>query len=72
MKNILKSETFLGITASIVFSLILFFAFLWATAPEQWYADMHDSQCEATMANEGEGCGCYERLVAGDKARYNN
>ena len=69
MKKLLKSETFLGIITSIIFSLILFLAFLWATAPEQWYADMHDSQCEKTLYDEP--CECYERLVAADKARHN-
>ena len=68
MKKILKSETFLGIVASIIFSLILFLVFLWATAPEQWYAGMHDSQCEAPMADEGEECGCYERFLAREKS----
>ena len=68
MKKILTSETFLGIIASIVFSILLVWAFIWATEPEQWYADMHDSQCEKTLYDEP--CECYERLVAADKAKY--
>lgn len=68
MKKILTSETFLGIIASIVFSIILVWAFIWATEPEQWYAGMHDSQCEKTLYDEP--CECYERLVAADKAKY--
>ena len=67
MKKILTSETFLGIIASIVFSILLG-AFIWATEPEQWYAGMHDSQCEKTLYDEP--CECYERLVAADKAKY--
>ena len=69
MKKILTSETFLGIIASIVFSILLVWAFIWATEPEQWYAGMHDSQCEKTLYDEP--CECYERLVAADKVRYN-
>jgi nitrogen fixation-related uncharacterized protein len=68
MKKILTSETFLGIIASIVFSILLVWAFIWATEPEQWYAGMHDSQCEKTLYDEP--CECYERLVAADKAKY--
>ena len=68
MKKILTSETFLGIIASIVFSILLIWAFIWATEPEQWYAGMHDSQCEKTLYDEP--CECYERLVAADKAKY--
>ena len=69
MKKILTSETFLGIVASLIFSLLLFLAFLWATAPEQWYAGKHDSKCEKTLYDVP--CECYERLVAADKARCN-
>ena len=68
MKKILTSETFLGIIASIVFLILLVWAFIWATEPEQWYAGMHDSQCEKTLYDEP--CECYERLVAADKAKY--
>jgi hypothetical protein len=68
MKKIITSETFLGIIASIVFSILLVWAFIWATVPEQWYAGMHDSQCEKTLYDEP--CECYERLVAADKAKY--
>ena len=68
MKKILTSETFLVIIASIVFSILLVWAFIWATEPEQWYAGMHDSQCEKTLYDEP--CECYERLVAADKAKY--
>ncbi len=68
MKKILTSETFLGIIASIIFSLLIVWAFIWATEPEQWYAGMHDSQCEKTLYDEP--CECYERLVAADKAKY--
>ena len=68
MKKILTSETFLGIVASIIFSLLIVWAFIWATEPEQWYAGMHDSQCEKTLYDEP--CECYERLVAADKAKY--
>jgi hypothetical protein len=66
MKKILTSEIFLGIIASI--SILLVWAFIWATEPEQWYAGMHDSQCEKTLYDEP--CECYERLVAADKAKY--
>ena len=68
MKKILTSETFLGIIASIIFSILLVWAFIWATEPEPWYAGMHDSQCEKTLYDEP--CECYERLVAADKAKY--
>lgn len=68
MKKILTSETFLGIIASLIFSILLVWAFIWATEPEQWYAGMHDSQCEKTLYDEP--CECYERLVAADKAKY--
>ena len=64
MKKILTSDTFLGIIASIIFSLIIFAALLWMTSPEVWYAGMHDSQCEGSMLDEGEDCGCYERFLA--------
>jgi len=69
MKKILTSEIFLGIVVSIIIILVFFFAFHWTTAPEQWYAGMHDSHCEKTLYDEP--CECYERLVAADKARYN-
>lgn len=61
MKFLLKSETFLGIVFSLILTLIFFFAFLWATQPEQWYVGEHDSQCEAT--SEKENCNCAERLA---------
>jgi nitrogen fixation-related uncharacterized protein len=69
MKQFFTSETFFIILASIFFSLLISFAFLWATAPEQWYAGQHDSKCEKTLY--GKPCKCYERLVAADKARLN-
>ena len=68
MKKILTSDTFLGIIASIIFSLIIIAALLWMTFPEVWYAGMHDSQCEGTMIDEGEDCGCYERFLAKEKS----
>lgn len=68
MKKILTSETFLGIVASLIFSILLVWVFIWATEPEQWYAGMHDSQCEKTLYDEP--CECYERLLAADKAKY--
>ena len=64
MKKIFKSDIFLGIITSIIFSLIIFAALLWMTSPEVWYAGMHDSQCEGSMLDEGEDCGCYERFLA--------
>jgi hypothetical protein len=69
MKKLLTSESFLAITSCTVLTLIGFLAFLWATAPEQWYAGKHDSRCEKTLYNES--CDCYDRLVAADKARCN-
>lgn len=68
MKKILKSDTFLAFIASIIFSLIIFAALLWMTSPEVWYAGMHDSQCEGTMLDEGEECGCYGRFLARENA----
>ena len=68
MKKILTSNTFLGIIASIIFSLILLAALLWMTSPEVWYAGMHDSKCECSMLDEGEDCGCYERFLAKEKS----
>lgn len=68
MKKILTSETFLCIITSIIFSLLIIWALIWATEPEQWYVGMHDSQCEKTLYDEP--CECYERLVAADKAKY--
>lgn len=68
MKKILSSETFIGIIVSIISSLLICWAIVWATEPEQWYAGMHDSQCEKTLYDEP--CECYERLVAADKAKY--
>jgi hypothetical protein len=65
MKKLLSSETFLAITGCTVVTLIGFLAFLWATAPEQWYAGQHDSQCEKNLYDRP--CECYERLVAADK-----
>ena len=69
MKKILTSDTFLGIIASIIFSLIIIAALLWITSPEVWYAGMHDSQCEGIMPDEGEDCGCYGRFLATEKSR---
>lgn len=69
MKKILTSDTFLGIIASIIFSLIIIAALLLITSPEVWYAGMHDSQCEGIMLDEGEDCGCYERFLATEKSR---
>lgn len=68
MKKILTSDTFLGIIALIIFSLIILAALPWMTSPEVWYAGMHDSQCEGSMLDEGEDCGCYERFLAKDKS----
>ena len=68
MKKILTSDTFLGIIASIIFSLIILATLLWMTSSEVWYAGMHDSQCEGSMLDEGEDCGCYERFLAKDKS----
>jgi hypothetical protein len=64
MKKIIMSETFIGIITSIFIMILFFFAFLWATAPEQWYAGMHDSNCEQTA--EDNTCNCYERFLAND------
>ena len=70
MKKILTSETFIAIIFSLIISALLFWAFLWATEPEQWYVGMHDSKCEKTLYDEP--CNCYERLVAADKERFGN
>jgi hypothetical protein len=64
MKNYFKSETFTAIISSIVFSLLIIIAILWATAPEQWYAGMHTQDC-----NGSANCGCYEKLIEIDKNR---
>ena len=40
MKKILTSDTFLGIIASIIFSLIILATLLWMTSPEAEYADI--------------------------------
>ena len=64
MKNFFTSETFLGIIASIIICILLFLVFLWATAPEQWYANMHTEGCNGTN-----NCGCYEKLIELDKQR---
>ena len=69
MKKILTSDTFLGIIASIIFSLIILAALLWMTSPEVWYAGMHASPCEGIMLDEGEDCGCYGRFLATEKSR---
>lgn len=61
MKRLLTSETFLSICVSILLSIIIFLVFLWSTAPEQWYADSHDSKCESLLENSA--CHCYERFL---------
>ena len=68
MIKIFTSYTFLGIIASIIFSLIILASLLWMTSPEVWYAGVHDSHCEGIMPDEGEDCGCYERFLAKDKS----
>ena len=64
MKKIFKSEIFAAIIVSIVFSLLIILAILWATAPEQWYAGMHTQGGDGT-----DDCGCYEKLLEHDKNR---
>ena len=68
MKKILTSETFIIIIFSIIFAVLSVVAFNWATEPEQWYVGMHDSKCESVYGKKD--CGCYNRLVKADKARY--
>lgn len=44
------------VTAVALFTILLH----WATDSKQWYAGMHDANCE------GENCRCYERLMKGE------
>lgn len=67
------SEEKKELIGSIVFSVILgilLCAGLWhGTSAECWYAGMHDSECENVMADEGEGCGCYNRFLEKEKGK---
>lgn len=50
-------HTIICVLAIVIMAIVFFFALLWATAPEQWYAGQHDSK------HEGANCQCYSRLV---------
>ena len=49
----------------IIVNAFVLLAIWTATSPEDWYAGMHDSECEKTIHSEK--CHCYERLVANNK-----
>lgn len=58
----MNKDTIYGIIFSTLMSVLLFVAFLWATAPEQWYAGSHIESCDGSA-----NCGCKEKLIAMEK-----
>ena len=66
MKKFLKEALQLTIFSVVMGALM--FCFIWyATSPEVWYANMHDSECESTLES-AENCGCYDRFLEKEKA----
>lgn len=49
----------------LIFEAACVAAFLWATAPSNFYAGQHDGQCE--KLDGGKTCECYQRLVSADR-----
>lgn len=50
--------------AVLGFCALLLFAVLYGTSDKAWYAGKHTAGCDGT-----DNCGCYERLVAGERAK---
>lgn len=68
MKNFLK-EAFTLIILSVIMATMMYGCICYATSPEVWYANTHDSKCESAL-NPEEDCGCYERFL--EKEKENN
>lgn len=63
----MKTENFFVTLGGILTgALIMFVVLLWATSAENWYAGMHDQNCE-TLVNSVENCNCYERFLEAEK-----
>lgn len=54
-----------GIVVLLAFFAIMVYAVLASLAPENWYADKHDSKCEKLAGKTV--CDCYNRFM--DKAK---
>ena len=60
MKKPVK-ELIISAIISFLFLLIFAAACFYATSPEVWYADQHDSKCEQAFGEKD--CKCYDRLI---------
>lgn len=56
-----------GILAMLILAALMFFAVLYCTSDEAWYAGKHDSKCEK-LAGKAD-CGCYNRFMKKAKER---
>ena len=70
MKKFLK-EAFTLIIFSVIIMAMMYGCIWYATSPEVWYANMHDSKCESAL-NPEEDCSCYKRFLEKEKEKTIN